>query len=250
MTGRFAVTYHGDGIVSLRIATDRDRYFDQAWLQPFRAALAGLGTDHSVRVVVLEGGDVYFCAGASRDSLLASVAGTRTHAEQIPHLLLDLPVPIVAAMAGHAIGGGLVLGLWCDALVLGAESLYGVNFMALGFPPGMGSTFAIPEAFGAPLGRELLWSGRLMTGREIREACCPLSHAVHPRDEVFARALAIARDMAETPRESARVFKQQLASGRRARLDEALATEAAGLAQQGEDAALRQEVARRYWGDA
>lgn len=250
MTYRFALTFHGDGIVSLPIATDHDRYLDEAWLHSFSAALEALGEDESVRVVILEGGGRYFCAGASRDSLLASVAGAWTYAARIPHLLLDLPIPIVAAMAGHAIGGGLVLGLWCDGLVMSAESLYGANFMALGFPPGMGATFAVPEAFGASLGRELLWSGRLMTGREIRDACCPLSHAVHSRAEVFRRALALGREMAETPPDSARLFKRQLAVGRRARLGEALAAEEAGHTQQDEDSALRQEVARRYWGDA
>lgn len=246
MTARFSTTAHGDGVLSLCIATDAERYLDAAWLEPFVTALSPLGSDPSVRAVILEGGTQYFCAGASRDSLLASVGLAKSHASRIPQALLDLPVPVVASMEGHAIGGGLVLGLWCDAAVLAEESLYGANFMALGFTPGMGATYAVPEAFGAPLGRELLWTGRLVTGREIRDACCPLSHAVRPRSEVFRRALETARDMAATSRNAATIFKQHLAVSRRASLDAALAAEDFGHGQLLDDPATRQEIARRY----
>jgi enoyl-CoA hydratase/carnithine racemase len=246
MTGLFAVTPHGDCVVSLRIADDAVHHLDPEWLDPFLSRLATIGSDPSVRAVILEGGTQCFCAGASRDSLLASVTRARSYAARVPHALLDLPVPVVAAMAGHAIGGGLVLGLWCDAAVLAAESLYGANFMALGFTPGMGATCAVPEAFGAPLGRELLWTGRLMTGREIRDAGCPLSHAVVPRDEVFARALSLSRDCAATSRDAALRFKQQLAAGRRAGLEGALAAEDAGHELLLADPSLREEIARRY----
>lgn len=246
MTGLFAVTPHGDGVVSLCIATDAERHLETELVDPFVAALARLGANSSVRAVILEGGAQYFSAGASRGALLESVTVAKSHAARMPHALLALPVPVVAAMAGHAIGGGLLLGLWCDVPVLAAESLYGANFMALGFTPGMGAAYAVPEAFGAPLGRELLWTGRLMTGREIRDACCPLSHAVLPRSEVYGRALAVARDMAGTPRGAAALLKEHLAAGRRASLDGALKAEQDGHARLLADSDTRREVARRY----
>ena len=54
--------------------------------------------------------------------------------------VLDLPILVVAAMAGHAIGGGLALGLCADIILLSRESRYGASFMNMGFTPGMGIT--------------------------------------------------------------------------------------------------------------
>jgi polyketide biosynthesis enoyl-CoA hydratase PksI len=246
MTQLFACTSHGEGVVSLNIATDAQRHLDAAWVDGFLGALQQLGDDRSVGAVVLEGGSQYFSAGASRSGVLESVAAAKRYAARIPAALLALPLPVVAAMAGHAVGGGLVMGLWCDAAVLAAESLYGANFMALGFTPGMGAAAVVPESFGASLGRELLWTGRLITGQEIREARCPLSHAVRPRREVLSCALAVARDMADTPRAVAALFKQQLAGGRRAQLEAALSAEEVGHEQLLADPATRREIERRY----
>lgn len=222
MSELFALTTHGDGVVSLRISTEARRHLDSSWVASFLPVLERLGSDASVRAVMLEGSTQYFSAGASREALIESAARAKSYAQGIPYALLALPVPVVAAMAGHAIGGGLLLGLWCDAAVLASESLYGANFMTLGITPGMGATAAVPEAFGAPLGRELLMTGRLLTGREIRDACCPLSHAVRPRSDVFERALAVARDIAAVPREASVILKGHLAAARRASLESAL----------------------------
>jgi polyketide biosynthesis enoyl-CoA hydratase PksI len=130
-------------------------------------------------------------------------------------------VPTVAAMAGHAIGGGFMLGLWCESAVLAEESLYGVNFMALGFTPGMGATSLLEEAVGAPLARELLFTGRIIKGRELKAAGGPLAYAVVPRAEVRARALSIAREMAAVPRGALLLLKLRLAARRSVLLEAA-----------------------------
>ncbi|HEX6070458.1 MAG TPA: enoyl-CoA hydratase-related protein, partial [Longimicrobiaceae bacterium] len=225
--GRFAVTRRSSGVVSLRIATDSDPFMELGWAEEFAGALAALGADAEVRTIVLEGGEQYFSAGASRSALLAAgtVDPTLHSVGDVAEALLLLSVPVIAAAAGHAIGGGLLVALWCDALVLADSSLYGANFMAVGITPGLGATCAVPDAFGGPLGRELLYSGRLITGREIRDAGCPLSHAVRPRAEVLEGALAMARDFAEIPREHLALLKKALAEDRYDRLSRALVRE-------------------------
>lgn len=228
MTPLFTPTVLDEGVLSLRIATDDESHMDPQWSQGLVQSLDGIGRDAAVRVLVLEGGSRVFCAGASREALLTRRDSPTGYAAQVSRALLATPVPIVAALAGHAIGGGLLLGLWCDAAVLAEESLYGANFMALGFTPGMGATAAVPEAFGPVLGRRLLFTGQLMTGREIRESCCPLSHAVHPRTEVRDRALAVARDMAEAPRAALVLLKQAIAARRQEGLERALEVEHQG----------------------
>src|SRR5262249_32901695 len=121
------------------------------------------------------------------------------------------------------VGGGFVLGLWCDVAVLAEESLYGANFMSLGFTPGMGATVVLEEALGAPLARELMFSGRMIKGRGLLGST--LGHAVVPRAFVRDRALAIAREIAEVPRGASELLKATLARRRRERLERAVAEE-------------------------
>jgi polyketide biosynthesis enoyl-CoA hydratase PksI len=242
----FSVTAHGEGVASLRIATRNEPYLGADWVDGFCRALAGVGADPDVRALILEGDGTYFSAGASREALLSGAADTASYAARAPLALLDLEVPAVAAVAGHAVGGGLLLALWCDAAVLAEESLYGANFMALGFTPGMGATYAVPEAFGEPLGRELLLTGRLVTGREIRQGCCPLSHAVRPRADVLPRAAALAGEIADAPREAVVALKRNLAGRRRTSLERAAATEKADISRSLADSGTRYEIARRY----
>lgn len=246
--GIFALTRHDEGIVSLRIATDDAPYIDPAWADGFVAALEALAGDASARVLMLEGGERYFSAGASRSALLQPTGSEAplAYAARLARAVLSLPLPVLAVAAGHAIGGGLLLALWCEVIVLGEESLYGANFMALGFTPGMGATHVVPEAFGAPLGRDLLFTGRLLTGREIRDARCPLSHAVRPRAEVWDHAFSMAGRIAEAPREAIVLLKQNLAAPRRARLEQTVEAEGGAHARLFADPDFLAEVGRRY----
>jgi polyketide biosynthesis enoyl-CoA hydratase PksI len=244
----FAVTHLDDGVAVVRIATDADPYMGMDWVESLDATLNHIAQDAAVQAVVLEGGERAFCLGASRDDLLAAAGrgAMPGYVGQVPRSILALPVPVVAAMAGHAVGGGLLLGLWCDVAVLAEESLYGANFMALGFSPGMGSTYAVPEAFGGPLGRELLYTGRLLTGREIRDAHCPLSSAIQPRADVMRRAVAVARQVAGAPRPAVVALKQRLSTARGAEMAQALRAEEEGHARLFADPSMARQIAERY----
>jgi enoyl-CoA hydratase/carnithine racemase len=248
MSALFTATLVDDGVLSLRVATDAECHMDPRWAQRLVESLESIGQDSAVRVVVLEGGSQTFCAGASRSALLTTRDSPAEYAAQVAHALLAAPVPLVAAMVGHAIGGGLVAGLWCDAVVLAEQSLYGANFMALGITPGMGATAVVPDAFGPVLGRQMLFTGQLLTGREIRAAGCPLSHAVHTRAEVRDRALAVARAMAEAPRAALVLLKQTIAARRREALERALDSERQCHAGLFADGRTFDEIATRYPG--
>jgi enoyl-CoA hydratase/carnithine racemase len=213
----FKILQLDDGVASLKIATDEQPYFEEWFIPALRDAVEKLTADKSVRSVIIEGGERYFSAGASREMLLSRDAQTtdwRT-SPSIPRLILAIPVPTVAAMAGHALGGGLILGLWCDITILAEESLYGANFIALGITPGMGATAVLEEAVGASLARELLFTGRLVKGRELKVLGGPLAHAFVPYAEVRSRAISIAREIAEIPREALLLLKESLAGRRR-----------------------------------
>lgn len=238
-------------VARLCLATDEAPHIGPAEARALAAAAAELAADRAVRAVVLCGGERSFCMGASRETLLADDAPARiaTLMRELPHILLGLDLPVVAAMTGHAVGGGLAIGLWCDVTLLAEDSLYGANFVALGFTPGMGSTLLLEEAFGAPFARELLYTGRLVKGRELRDACAPLAAHVLPRAEVMARALRIADDIAIAPREVLVALKQALAGRRRARLAPVLHEEEAMHAALFADPATRRQIAEAYAGD-
>jgi len=216
-----------EGIASLVVATDDQRYMDWQFVQNLSGALARVAADTTLRVLLIEGGRTYFSAGASRELLLEADAGRKiaAYAAEVPTMLLGIPVPTIAVMAGHGIGGGLALGLWCDVALMAEEALYGATFMTLGFTPGMGSTVVLEEAFGAPLARELLFTGRAVKGRELKAAGVPIGHAIMPAGEVRARALAIAREMAAAPRPALLLLKSMLAERRATALGPALARE-------------------------
>lgn len=211
----------GPGIVSIRLASDEEPYIEADFRDRLAAAVAAVKDDTSVRVVLLEGGSRYFCAGASRTSLLRPDAGREVprYAAELPLVVLDIPVPTLAVMSGHAIGGGFALGLLSDLPFVAEEGLYGMNFMALGFTPGMGSTVLLEEALGARLAHELLFTGRLVKGRELKAAGFP---AVAPKADLRRRALHLAREIAGVPREALLSLKAMLGGRRRERLERAL----------------------------
>ncbi|WP_037273481.1 polyketide synthase [Kibdelosporangium aridum] len=218
-----------DGVATLRITTDETPHVGEAALTALTNAVDVIKRDPSIRALVLEGGEQHFCSGATRDMLLDADAPQAIARLMggFPRLLLSLEIPTLAMMTGHAVGGGLMLGLWCDVAVLANESLYGANFLALGFTPGMGSTVLLEEVFGVPLARDLLLTGRMVKGREIREAGIPLSHAVAPRSDVRDRTYALASEMAQAPRTAMGLLKGQITTRRRAQLERAIADELA-----------------------
>lgn len=247
-TPRFSLV--APGIGSIRVATDEQPYFEEAALGFLRDAVRAAAEDETVRAVLVEGGGGQFSGGAPADVLLAPDADTRVERlmAEAGRSLLEVPVPTIAVMSGHAVGGGLMLGLWCDMAVLAEESLYGANFVDLGFTPGMGSTVLAEEAFGAFLGRELLLTGRLIKGREIRAAGAPIGHAVVPRDRVRAEAMRRAGDVADLPRDAVVLLKRHLADRRGERLRAALRRESAMHREVLTRPATRRRIAERYPG--
>jgi enoyl-CoA hydratase/carnithine racemase len=251
MTERSLISL-GRGIVGVKVATDDEPYLDAANVGALSAALQRAGADGSIKVVVLLGEDRYFCAGARREDLLRADGSPplADYVMAVPRLVLSVPVPIVAAMSGHAIGGGFTLGLWCDTPVLAEESLYGANFMALGFTPGMGTTALLEQAMGGPLGREMLLTGRLLKGREILQGGGPLSSTVRPKAEVASRALEIAHAIAEASRNALVLLKQSIVRRRKEELERALLEERAMHESLFADPATRLRIADKYPGGA
>ncbi len=200
--------------------------FTRALVGGLFESMRQVGEDPEARAVVLHGFDSIFLAGGTVEELIG-IAERRQRFDEAGffRLLLDCPVPAVSAMQGHALGGGLVFGLYAEMVVLAREALYSANFMKYGFTPGMGATMILPEKLGTLIGEEMLLTARSYHGGALaaRGVPCP----VVPRAEVVPAALALARDLADKPPQALRLLKAHLTRDRRARLQETVDREVA-----------------------
>lgn len=180
-------------------------------------AFARVAGRNDLRAVVLTGYDSYFASGGTREGLLTLQAGEGTFADvNLYSLALDCDVPVISAMQGHGIGGGFVMGLYADFVVMSQESVYTTNFMKYGFTPGMGATYILEKKLGTALASEMLIAAGTFRGASLRERGVP--YPVMPRREVLPYSLELARQIADKPRESLVALKRHLARGMRAEL--------------------------------
>jgi enoyl-CoA hydratase/carnithine racemase len=188
-------------------------------LSGLAAAVERAKRDPGLRCLVVTGRGKSFCAGADfkarrEEALDGPTAAPHERAYQTyaPFLsLLDLEVPTVAAMQGHAIGGGLGLAIVCDLRVANESARYGANFVRLGLHPGMANTWLLPRLMGVPNAVELLLTGRLVDGAEAARR--GLVHYAVPEAEVLAKARALAEEIARAAPLAVRWTKRSLYEG-------------------------------------
>jgi enoyl-CoA hydratase/carnithine racemase len=122
--------------------------------------------------------------------------------------LLDVPVPVIGALNGHAVGGGFGLALLCDVRVGARGARYGANFARLGLHSGMGISHTLPRLVGLSRASELLFTGRLVDGEEA-ERIGILSRAV-ASEAVLAEAMELAHEIARSAPLAVRGMKATL----------------------------------------
>lgn len=198
--------------------------FTHALVAGLQQALDKAQKQPDTRVVVLHGVDGVFCAGGTREELLG-IADKHIRFDDLPlyRLLLDCEIPVVAAMQGHALGGGLAMGLFADVIVLAEEAIYSANFMKYGFTPGMGATLVLPEKLGATLAAEMLMTAGGYQGGELARRGVGLR--VVRRKDVVAVAMRLARELADKPRVSLVLLKKHLTAHLRELLPATVAAE-------------------------
>jgi polyketide biosynthesis enoyl-CoA hydratase PksI len=183
-------------------------------VQGLEAHLGEVGRQEDIRVIVLAGLPDYFSTGASREVLELIADGKVLPRDLLlPRALLDVSVPVVAAMSGHAIGGGLALGICADLSVAARESRYCASFMNFGFTPGLGLTGLLEYVFGATLAHEMLLTGQAFRGDHFEGR--PGFNYVVPKADVLTKAMNLAAVLAEKPRLALTSLKLSLSSRKR-----------------------------------
>src|SRR3569833_471523 len=232
MSEQLRVDRRPDGIVVLTLNDpDRRNAMSDAMTDAWREVIAGLREDAEVRCVVVTGAGSAFSSGgdlswiAERGEI--EVAALRDHMLGFNRTWLSiraLEVPTVAAVNGAAVGAGLCLALARDLRYTAADAKLVAPCPRLGTHPGMAATYLLPETGGLPLAREMLFTGRAVTGEEAASAGM-VNRAV-PREEVLDVALGVAAQIAERAPVATRLTKAALADGGPPSLEAALRWEA------------------------
>jgi enoyl-CoA hydratase/carnithine racemase len=213
------VTYGREGAVGV-IAMNRPdnrNSMTAELLDAFAAASAAARADREARAVVVAGSGSCFSAGADfKAQVQRGAAGTlpheRSYAMYEPFLsVLDIEVPVIAAMNGHAVGGGFGLALLCDIRIACAGAKYGANFARLGLGPGLGISYVLPRLIGASRAAELLYTGRLVSGEEA--AALGLASRALAASEVLPAALELAGEIAAAAPLAVRATKRGMVDG-------------------------------------
>ncbi|MEL6559560.1 MAG: SDR family NAD(P)-dependent oxidoreductase, partial [Bacteroidota bacterium] len=203
------LTRHQNGIVEVSMQNKKfQNMLNEQLVNDLQVSFQKLRFDESVKVVILTGYDNIFCMGGSED-LLSDIANRKKRFTDLPFLfrgLLDFELPVIAAIQGHAFGGGLLFGLYGDIVIMSAQSTYSANFMKYGFTPGMGATHILGEKFGKQISVEMMMSAKLISGAEIKNR----GASVIITDEVMEEAMHMANQMSSKPRNSLIVLKRKL----------------------------------------
>ena len=210
-----------DGVAVLQIHDpEQHNALSEELVRDLEERFAELDADRQAKVAILRGLPDVFCAGGPRSLLTRLAAGGVAPTDiLLTRALLEVRVPTIAAMEGHAIGGGLTLGLACDLVVMAAESRYGLTFLELGFTPGMGTTRLLQGAVGEAFAAELMYGCERARGRRFQG--CPGVNAVVPKDDVLARARSLADRIAEQPGHALDLLKRSLSLRKRLAFEEA-----------------------------
>lgn len=223
MADVLTVTTVGPGIVRLSIRDpDQKNRLSHELVEELMVTLAGLGQDPAVKVLLVTGTDEIWCAGGTLRMLREMASGVYDERRllALSERLLSFPVPVIGALEGHAVGGGLAIALCCDILVAAEGGRYSVNSTSMGFTPAMGLSVLLPAAVGHHFASEMVFTGKYYKGREL--AGRRIFNAVVPRAEVLGTALDLAERIAEKPRYVLELLKDTLSLPKRIALQEAV----------------------------
>ncbi len=192
-------------VALVEIRRPPNNFFDIALIKEIACAFEALDADADCRALVLAAQGKAFCAGANfgdggtldRDgsALLSGPTPGAAHLYIEGNRLFRTKKPIVAAVHGAAVGGGLGLAMVADFRVTCPEARFCANFSRLGFHPGFGLTVTLPAVIGPTKAALMFYTSRRVRGDEAHAT--GLADVLVPQDEVRAAALALAAEVAE-----------------------------------------------------
>jgi 2-(1,2-epoxy-1,2-dihydrophenyl)acetyl-CoA isomerase len=164
--GDVSVTVGENGVVEVEIHRPPNNHFDVALINAISDAYEAIDADPACRAIVLCAEGKHFCAGANFASPERREESTSNPLYSQAARLIECKTPVVAAVNGAAIGGGLGLACSADFRVGSSETRMAANFAQLGFHHGFGLTITLPPLVGQQKALDLLLTGRRIAGEE------------------------------------------------------------------------------------
>jgi enoyl-CoA hydratase len=185
-------------------------------LSEFSNALDEIAADEGIRVLILTGaGEKSFVAGADITELATFSALQAKRFSETGHALIDklqtLPIPVIAAANGFALGGGSEIALACDFIYASENAMFGQPEINLGIIPGFGGTQRLPRLIGKNLAKELIFTGNMITAAEALSM--GMANKVYPQEQLMVEVMQIAKTMASKGKASLRAAKQAINNG-------------------------------------
>lgn len=190
--------------------------------QAIADSFAKLQDDAEVRCIVLTGNDKAFAAGADLKELssASSIDMFKRYTERYWQVVNNTPQPIIAAIQGYAMGGGLELAMMCDMLVVGENAQLAQPEIKVGIMPGAGGTQRLTRAVGKFNAMKINLLGKPFSGRQAYDM--GLACEVCPDAEVLEIALKMATTISRMPPLAVQAIKQSILHGQDASMEAAL----------------------------
>jgi 2-(1,2-epoxy-1,2-dihydrophenyl)acetyl-CoA isomerase len=197
--GDVSVVVANDHVATVEIHRPPNNHFDLDLIRAIADALESLDKDPACRAVVLCSEGKHFCAGADfggRRTIADNTGGggTAGHIYEEAIRIFSIKNPIVAAVQGGAIGGGLGLAMAADFRVASPEARFVANFAKLGFHHGFGLTITLPAVVGQQRALDMLYTARRVTGDEAQRI--GLCDRLVPSDSLRPAAHTLAAEIA------------------------------------------------------
>jgi enoyl-CoA hydratase/carnithine racemase len=199
--GEFVYLEVADGIGTIRLNRPKVNALNDQVTAELAEAARGAAASDDVRAVIVYGGEKVFCGGADIEVMAeagyAEMALRSGRLQEAAGLVAALPKPVVAAITGYALGGGLELALAADFRVAGERARVGQPEILLGVIPGAGGTQRLSRLIGPARAKDIVFSGRMVGAAEALQI--GLVDQVVPDDSVYQAALDMVRRYASGP---------------------------------------------------
>jgi enoyl-CoA hydratase len=189
---------------------------NETCLEEFSRAIGVIAGDEDVRVLILTGaGEKSFVAGADiKEFLKFNALKAKTFSEKghhIVHRLQDLPIPVIAAVNGFALGGGCEVVLACDFVYASENAMFGLPEINLGIIPGFGGTQRLPRIIGKNRAKEMIFTGKMIPAAEAH--AMGLVNKVCSQEQLMDEVLKVAGIIVSKGKVSLRAAKQAINNG-------------------------------------
>jgi enoyl-CoA hydratase/carnithine racemase len=213
--GEFVRVEVADQIATIRLDRPKMNALNAQVQDEIAEAAAQVSEDPQIRAVILYGGEKVFAAGADikemADMTYGQMSERSVKLQASFSAVANIPKPVVAAITGYALGGGLELAMTADFRVLGEKAQVGQPEILLGVIPGAGGTQRLPRLVGPAKAKDLIFTGRMVKADEA--LAIGLADKVVPDAEVYQAALDMVKRYANGPALALRAAKQAVNAG-------------------------------------